>query len=533
MPQKLYYDKALLKSETPNGQDWLEKVLHPPGEKGQSYNGFPDKSVVSCIHSEFRLDNSTTDFTNVTGTSSPSRVFLHSPSVLYPVLQATRLSPSQEPTWVPVVTNNNLDRPTIRGQISSSRLAYKSATVELDATAFNNSGMSYVSQFCPGIFQYDLGTIVQRYASNHSAEKLFEFLDLIENTYNAHDDVETIKAMYTRIGKTDKHTGRMYNLADVEHDLKAVNISSNPFQVVQLGKPPLSPGDVSQLSPKSFKNKAVEGQFIIAQLDQDTNPFKSIDNAYIAGTGQNGLIASAYEYETDSGATYIEPFLLGAGAINIVQDMPWGPWSWAYQFIVGLTPVSATSPAATSSIKVIIGLESTPLPRTMLEAQTSPPAVFDPEAIKSYCRIVQSRQDAMDSSYNEGGLGAALQESVAPALVEQVMAGAKTTPTQPPRRSSRPPIAKTAKDVSDKNFQTAKTNATENAHKGGGKQHKKTGGRPTQLTRKASSSRRRNFRSRTPTRSSLVRNIINVRGGSVKRKRSLSNKRKQGRKGRR
>jgi hypothetical protein len=50
-----YYDSTLLKTNTENGKDWLVKYLHPPTDKGNSYNGYPDKSTVSTIHTEYRL----------------------------------------------------------------------------------------------------------------------------------------------------------------------------------------------------------------------------------------------------------------------------------------------------------------------------------------------------------------------------------------------------------------------------------------------------------------------------------------------
>lgn len=178
------------------------------------------------------------------------------------------------------------------------------------------------------------------------------------------------------------------------------------------------------LSPKSYQSRSKEGGFIVHQVTQDTNAFKSVRaGRYFNGASVSptNLMLCMYEYQ-DANTTYLEPFLpYTPGTNDYVSDIEWSDWSWSYTMFTGCQkPTEGVSPL-NINIKFIQGIEIAPVPRSVLNSQTCPPALYDPVALDSYTIITQARQDCMPASYNAFGAMASIGKSIASAALPAVI----------------------------------------------------------------------------------------------------------------
>jgi hypothetical protein len=291
------------------------------------------------------------------------------------------------------------------------RNSYLSSTFQYDATAFNNSGMCYSAQFQPSTYQMTTGQTFRKLMQQKSKHinKFIEHVNKIEGPKAANKYREMAKG-----NSVD------YDMVD---DLNALNISFNAFQVVKLDKPIETPSDITMLSPKSYQARSVEGAFVVHQVNEDYNAFKSIRGGnYSSGAINNDtfLLVCCYEYTDPGGLTYIEPFFTDSTEQKFMQDVEWGDWSWSYTMFTGCYEGLANATPLNINIKYIGGFEVAPITRSILNSQAMPPAMFDPMAIETATIITQSRQDAMPASKNAGGVMSAIASSIAPTAIGMI-----------------------------------------------------------------------------------------------------------------
>lgn len=408
-----YFDSALLKSNTANGKDWLQKYLHPPSAKGTSYNGYPDRSTSSVIHTEYRLNYENLPLATVQGPNNNACLFLCSPGLTTPIFSARNLS-GDDPKWIPALENNQVTPKSVADNMGRLRTCYQSETFQYDATAFNNSGMCFSAQFNPSCYTLSLPQFVAKLVSQKSPHVHSFIKDL---AINHGPDVSKQAQRYAADAANPDY--------DVLPDPRALPSSYNCVQVVKLNAPITSPGDITMLSPKSYTSRSVEGAFVVHQCNEDTNQFKTIRSAAVtSGTVSElkPLMYCAYEYRDPSGLTYIEPFFKTAaeGVGNYVLDVEWSDWSWSYTLFTGCQPDTGLN----INIKYIAGFEVAPIVKSVLNSQAMPPALYDPTALETAAILTQSRQDAMPASMNSMGSFAA---AVAPSLIHMgagVLSGA-------------------------------------------------------------------------------------------------------------
>jgi hypothetical protein len=156
-----YFDSAALKANTENGRDWLQKYLHPPSTKGPSYAGFPDKSVLSSVHSEYRLNYEGLPLATNQGSNTGAMLFLCAPGLLNPVFSARNLN-GDNPDWTTLLVNTEITQADVILNIGKQRMVYRSETFQYDSTDFNNNGMLYSAQFSPTVYTAEVGNIIFR-----------------------------------------------------------------------------------------------------------------------------------------------------------------------------------------------------------------------------------------------------------------------------------------------------------------------------------------------------------------------------------
>lgn len=412
--KKTYYDSALIKGNTENGKDWLRKYLHPPGDRGMSYNGYPDKSVIPAIHAEYRLAAEIQPETIVTnyGNWSPNTlIMLRAPGLLYPAFFGQNLS-TEDFGWKELYRNTQLSTASVLANFGKQRQAYGSVTAQYDTTDFANAGMVYHAQFSPTVYS----------------------LTLVELTTMLKDKKVYSKGLHKHLANLTQGA-TVDGFVDPTVDPRAIGLNTQKFQVVKLGASLVNPTDITMMSPKSYTARATEGLFSVNQCNEDTNQWKSVapfifQNG-VTPLGATQLIRCLYEVTSSvDGRTYLEGFTDIANAI--VTDVEWSDWTWSYTAFVGLTPSGGTVNAGSINFKEIQGYEVAPVSRSILNSQTSNPALYDPTAIESAVIITQSRQDGMPSEYNIAGLSSVIS-SIAPSMAKNVanaISGADSTKSE-------------------------------------------------------------------------------------------------------
>lgn len=403
-----YYDSALVKADTPNGKDWLVKYLHPPTEKGASYNGYPDKSTVPAIHFEFKLATEGAPFL----TNNPNAILLlHTPGLFGSIYRATADSSTGDvdPVYVQFSNNTEITQQSVIADWGRMRNAYLSTTIEYDATGFNNSGIVYGAQFYPSVYVVSVGAFVGRLLKGKQMGTIDKILKLVKNTDPGfHNFVLECQSQFMALRKDEQHKF-------VPPEPYAFNLSLDNVQIVRLGRNIASAGDIKQLSPKSYQSRSSEGIFVVHQCNQDTNTWQDIRyTSYTNGISSSpSLMYSVYEYYASaSNISYLEPFTTSGLVPTFVKDAPWGQWSWAYSYWTNMSPGSAGGSPPQLSINTYQGFEVSPTPGSGYNALTAPAAIYDQEALKNAVVITQSRQDMMMAKYNSGGPLAAIGTSL-------------------------------------------------------------------------------------------------------------------------
>jgi hypothetical protein len=407
MSQK-YYDETVLKSSTVNGKDWLHKYLHPPGNKGTSYNGYPDKSVTPCVHAEYRLSYEGFSPLPANNTfSANTMVVLTGPGILYPAYVPSNLSGASDPGFFALYNNTQLTEANIVSNFGRARTSYNSVTAQLDSTGFNNAGMIYHAQFYPTTYLLTVEELVSKIDTKRFRSKYFD------------------KSRLTAL-QCDREGFELVGGKPVPSP-KSVNIDVKCFQVVKLGSLPKSPTDITMLSPKSYTARATEGLFSVYQCMEDTNRFKAVQQYnFTDGFAPPKLLRCIYEI-TIGGIVYLEPFFDGPiapDAQNFAYDVEWSDWSWSYTAYVGLSPSTTASGAPQINFKHVMGVEIAPVVGSVLNTQTLNPAMYDPLALETAAIITQSRNDGMPSSFNLLGTAGSVVGSILTNVATDAMASA-------------------------------------------------------------------------------------------------------------
>jgi hypothetical protein len=376
------------KTDTATGAAWVEKYLHPPSALRASYNGIPDLNNTPSVNLEYRLESEQSP-----PSTNASTLYLLPPSVYthsyrFAVDSNGSLPPFGEESLL-VPENPNVELPEFSKTAESYRMAYRSTTFYQDATAFNNAGMIYTSQFRPNVALYterDITAFHQRFHSHKGAK---EAIKLLTKSMTVEDGFE-------KLGLTDK---------------VGLPSTGNVIQVISLGKIPTTGGEVLMRSPKSVARRANEGAFVVHQFSEPTQSYKSMARSYDKISPPTPPLRygvfSYYEYQNSANELVLASFSSRKDGSS-APDLPWYDMTWAF---VLYTPAIGTDTAAPLLLKTIIGVEVQPTSGSLLQAVVKDSPLYDQQALRMASMMRQQMPDSLPASANDFSsfIGAALE----------------------------------------------------------------------------------------------------------------------------
>lgn len=406
-----------IKTRTPSGAAWVRKYLHPPIPLPDGYCGIPDYNNSPSATPEYRCVQNL-PCSVVSSTAPPvtryftSQLLLVMPSIVSPVA-CWSFNPSESLVGAGYNPNNLIVNPNINvldlvNNYASWRMAYKSVTTDLNATAFTNQGVVTSALFRPNVFRSQIGSVIKRYGGADS---------IIHGIFNAFHD----KSFHTLTADQ-----KLQKLADGD-------LLSTTLQVVDLGTIPLNSTQVEMIGPNSVSTKATEGAYMVTPFSQPTTEYKSIapgTNAPLIGETftaepcfnfwverRPGIGAQEYQI---SPFTTAEPGVIPGTLSTNVPDLPWADMMWGWILYEGLS-VSATTAASNPppyiTVKAISGAEYQPKPGSATAPYSHESAMPDRDALDIAALCAYGRTDALPSRENFLGTLFPLILKAAPAVI--------------------------------------------------------------------------------------------------------------------
>lgn len=390
MSKPLYFDAALLKSNTANGRDWLNLYLHPPNGKGLSYNGWPDRSNNRATHAHYTVTTEAAPYVTGNPLEINTILCLHSPGVFNTLFYAGSMDPTyvNDNQWNAFVINNQLLPGDVARNYGKMRNVARSETIELDATAFNNSGMVYSAQFAPTVYTTTVFDATRRLKQQGRPQDLAHIEEVRKHIRKQHGD-----ALVLRFDEQLR-----------DRTLAPIPESWTNAQIVRLGRPVTQATDVTMLSDQNYVARSTEGLFMVHSCTEDVNSWQAIRNgSYVDGVsnGAQDLMYCYYESTLVVGGmqtSVITAFTTIVGGATL--DTPWGDFSWG---ISHWKNINSSNGGALLNFKAVQSYEASPVVGGFLNAFALPPALYDPAALDSAAVIVQSRMDAMPARFNDQG----------------------------------------------------------------------------------------------------------------------------------
>jgi hypothetical protein len=207
------------KANTSSGLAWLEKYLHPPSANNSIISGIPDRSTNNSAVINWSNETLITPPTTVT-TGTWSCLVISTPCPSTPGIFIKWAG--ADPVTVAQVTTGIL--PNTSFQFGTNDQNWRTAVGQYRPCAFSLTTYSDVSDL------YNQGMV-------HCCQSALS---------------------------TNENTG----------------IGTNPVQVIQnndIGKLPLTPGEIIQASPRYYSGKAKDGCFAVHALTNPTTPFLTSD----------------------------------------------------------------------------------------------------------------------------------------------------------------------------------------------------------------------------------------------------------------
>jgi len=308
------------------------------------------------------------------------------------------------------------------------RVAAKSSTTTLNATAFNDTGMATGGQFNPNILF--AGTILAMAAQ--CPLHFYNFIAQILRTpiesgkgriskrhpnYSKHLDAFSQFPAYVQ---TEIRRKLGFSDEDVPHLDPNTSIQVVSFGVMPTASVVPTPAAIMNQSTRSYTGKALDGTFITHRQNTISPAWCTAGNT---GASNHGLYECYYHYEFPAGIPHFTAFLdnqavgTAPGELITLQDTLWSKdqtWGWVYY--QGLSMNSQTNTTFQLIMRKIY---------TILEIQpafTSPWAGMSRQAPQPNARAMQAimdgfygRKDCMPACYNFWG---ALLGAVAPSLLK-------------------------------------------------------------------------------------------------------------------
>lgn len=435
-PNVMTIDGVPVKPQSTNGTDYVKKVTHPPTTLPTGYCGVPDASQPNFVPLEVKCEQniqSTYTIPIDAATTAPAfpvggRILLVSPSGGYVgqyIFYWNGAGWVQTLNQVPVATV----RPAINGNVASTtmhgynfdnltkdfdaiRTVYKSNTVYLNATDFNNQGTVTDCKFKPSV-------------SRTTFSSLRESLDA---TGKKNLD-RACRPIIDRIKKSAALDNEFVNLGPLgnpEFDFN-VQVWTMPNDTTTLTSPydilaptwtqisgtglPNTPDDVLTASPKATTRMAREGTFTVQQPVDPVQLWTNLpDNSSSSQQYPAGCTFSILRANSGTAANFValHTGLSGTGGTLRDSDVPWNNLDWTFTMFDGLSQptfnesgIPINAPYLTD--KGFCGIEGAACPAGSLMSFQKLLPLPDPEALQMAAGIFHARPDSLPAAANDMG----------------------------------------------------------------------------------------------------------------------------------
>jgi hypothetical protein len=342
--------------------------------------------------------------------------------------------PAVSNTTPPAANNSGYNWYNFISDIATVRSSYKSETVYLNATDFNNQGQITTSKFKPNILA--VATAVSLFDSHandrQSLKSLYSALGLKvplpkikdEDGYEVIRDNVNVAATLYGFGIQVLQVGVTTNGAAV------TSVYSSPAQFIT-GILPTNSSSVLTYSSKGTTRMLKEGSFVVHQNVGPISEWTSVATEGVSLSSTNApngvyvsLIRANYTNSYVYAPLYSDSAVLATtlpGWYNSAFDTPWNNLDWAMTICEGITIPSTVGTTLSSvpylSVKSFAGLEIQPnVGSSLLPFQSMLPKP-DPTALKMAAGIFHERPDSLPASANDLGTIASTIVSFLPTAI--------------------------------------------------------------------------------------------------------------------
>lgn len=391
-----------INTETPAGRAWLDKYLHPPGVQKSAYAGTPDNNMSPITTLNFdTIDNISTSvkykdkvynvsdmfFLQTTGARVVAYIFVRHPAmatgdwILHP--------------QTPAIVNDSYDFVSNWGSdVSLSRMAYKSCTYYLNATAFNDQGTVTIAQTRPSCF-------------------VFQTAHLPSDS-----DTAVPPESFTSIPVRR-------DLSDYDYNAQILDIGDVSGAGYSGAFVPSTATQVQQSNPRAVTHMAKLGAFVPQHWSQPTNRFYATPDQ---GNGSKfDLVQNFIRFITEDGSEHTLRLYSKMGpdgdspvtpTLHNCADTNWSDFTISYVYFSGLSAVDNLLVSnAYITVKSMYGIEVQPHVKSSFVFFQNNPPIPDDRAIHMAAAIIHQVPDGYPSSANDFGSILSLVTSFAPKVI--------------------------------------------------------------------------------------------------------------------
>jgi hypothetical protein len=467
--------------ETPEGASFVKKYTHPPSTIPDNYRGTPDASAPNVVCMEVKGENQVAPIitypasATTTTTVNPSTMLLIHPSggkvATYNFMQVaiggnvgymqpisygaySTVYPAVSNTTLPAANNSGYNWYNFISDIATTRTSYKSETVYLNATDFNNQGQITTAKFKPNILAVSTATtLFDSHANDRQALKsLYSALGLKVPLPKIKDDdgYEVIRDNVNVASTLYGFGIQVLQIGTTNNGAAVTSVFSSPSQFIT-GILPINSSGVLTYSSKGATRMLKEGAFVVHQNAGPISEWTAVATEGVplsVTNSPNGVYVSLIRANYSNSYVYAPLYSDFAAVSNVLPgwynsayDTPWNNLDWAMTICEGITIPSTVGTTLSSvpylSIKSYAGLEIQPnVGSSLLPFQSMLPKP-DPTALKMAAGIFHERPDSLPASANDLGTIAATIGSFLPTAIGWLknIFGSKSETKQPPQKN--------------------------------------------------------------------------------------------------
>jgi len=439
--------------ETAEGAAFVKKYTHPPTTIPDSYRGIPDASSPNVVCIEVKGENQVPPIltfpasATATLTNNPSTMLFIHPSggkvATYNFLAANisgqqgyiqpmnfaangSVYPATSNLCPPACLNSGYNWKNFINDAALTRTSYKSETLYLNATDFNNQGQITTAKFKPNIIAVNnAATLFEQHANDKaSLHSLYRALGHKIPLPKVHDDdgYEVIRANVSSGGPTFGYGIQVLQLG-INNNGPVSQLFSSPMFFLS-GMLPQTSSAVLTMSSKGSTRMLREGAFVVHQNIGPISDWAPIPSEGVVldpvANNPNGAVVSLirvnYSNSYQYAPLYSDTTTAGTGLASwnsSAFDTPWNNLDWAITICEGITVPGTTGTTLSSvpyiSVKSFAGLEVQPqISSSLLPFQSMLPKP-DPVALQMAAGIFHERPDSLPASANDlGSIAAAI-----------------------------------------------------------------------------------------------------------------------------